>query len=803
MFQDIRYGISTMLKSPGFTIVAVVALALGIGATTQAFSIVNTVLIKPLPFKDSERLVAVWGGTLTQERVNVSPADYFDWKEQSQAFETLAASRGWAINLTGSGEPEHLRGYRVTGNFFQMLGVEASLGRTFDGAEDQPGKEHVVVLSNKLWKRRFGSDPNIINQTIMLNQESYTVIGVMPADFRYPRGSAELWSPIALSSADAKDRKAYTLLVTGRIKPGFTVDSAEADIATVARRLQEQFPATNAGYNAWVMPLRDMILGPAAQDLKTALVAAFLVLLIACANISSMLLARGAARQKEVAVRLALGATRVRLIRQFLTECLILSLVGGVIGILLADWGIKALVANIPSFISDVNPRMLDIGLNGESALFSIGLSFFAVMVFGLAPAFLSSKSDVYTVLKEGVRGSTGGIGRLRIRSILVVTEVALAVILLVGAGLLLRSYGKAQSISPGFDINSTLTMSIPLTRSQHPTSRQVATFYQQALEEVKALPGIQAAGVISDLPFDSGNNMKSLIVEGQPAPLPAQQYRAHYRVISPGYFQSQAIPFIQGRDFGEKDVEGPPPAVVISEALANQFWPQGDAVGKRLMLQGESDYRQVVGVVGNIKDWDLVNKSQLYVYVPYSLDQPEYFMTLVVRSNNDPGTLIPAVRNRIHSVDPDQPVGSIKTMEKVVFDTRAPQRINMVGLAVLATISIILAATGIYGLISYSVAQRTREMGIRMAVGAKPADVLSLVMKQGLRLTLIGLMSGLLGALLLTRGMASLLYGISVMDPLTYAIVSVLLASTAVLATFFPARRASRIEPMVALRSE
>ncbi|HEX8184442.1 MAG TPA: ABC transporter permease, partial [Blastocatellia bacterium] len=555
--------------------------------------------------------------------------------------------------------------------------------------------------------------------TITLNNESYTVIGVMPADFRYPRGAAELWSPMALSIADSKDRKDYGLLVTARIKPGYSIESASADIAAVARRLQEQFPDSNAGYNAWLMPLRDMILGPAAQDLKTALVAAFLVLLIACANISSMLLARGAARQKEVAVRLALGATRFRLIRQFLTESLVLSLVGGAIGILLAHLGIKALVANIPSFISDVNPRMLDISVNMESAVFSIALSFIAVIIFGLAPAFLSSKSDVYAVLKEGVRGSTGGIGRHRIRSILVVTEVALAVILLVGAGLLLRSYDKAQSINPGFDPQNTVTMSIPLTKSQYPTGRKVATFYQQVLERVKALPGVQAAGAISDLPLAGGDNLKALTIEGQPAALPGQQYRAHYRVASPGYFQSQAIATIQGRDFNDKDVEAAPAVVIISEAIANQFWPQGDAVGKRFMIEGESEYRQIVGVVGNVKDWDLLNKAPLYAYTPYPLNEPEYFMTLVVRSSNDPSTLVPAIRNQIRSVDPDQPVGSIKTMEKVVSDTRAPQRINMVGLAVLATISIILAATGIYGLISYSVAQRTRELGIRMALGA------------------------------------------------------------------------------------
>lgn len=803
MLQDLRYGLRTLAKSPSFTVVSLVALTLGIAATTQSFSIVNTVLIKPLPYKESERLVAIWQATPTQDREFVSPADFLDWRTESLAFESVAASRAWLVNITGHGESEHVRGYLVSANFFQTLGMEAALGRTFRPNEDQIGEDRVVVLSHRLWTRRFGSDPSVIDRNVVLNNESYLVVGVMPADFRYPRGAAELWAPLAFSNEQMQDRKSHFLLVTGRVKSGVSLEQAKTDISRVAERLQHQYPETNAGRTAWLLPLRELILGPAAQDLVTALVAAILVLVIACANVSSMLLARSAARQKEVAIRIAVGARRVRLIRQLLTEGLVLALVGGSMGVLLAHWGIKALIANIPTFISDVNPRMLEIKIDGEAVLFTLGLSFLAVVMFGLAPALLASRPDVNSMLKEGARSSTGGIGRHRVRSLLVVTEMALAVVLLVGAGLLFRSYVRVLSVSPGFDAQRMLTMDVPLTRSKYPDGRKVATFYQDVLRGIETLPGVEAAAAVSDLPLAGGDNLKVVNAEGQPVPLPGREQRAHYRVVSPKYFQAQGLPLIQGHDFDDDDFENKPPVAIISESLAKRFWPGGDAVGKRLSLEDESSLRQVIAIVGDVKDWDLLNKSSLYVYVPYPLNEPEHFMTLVVRTNSDLGRLVPAVRGKLSEIDGDQPVANVKTMEKVISDTRSPQRINMIGLAILASTSTILAAIGIYGLISYSVAQGTREIGMRIALGAGPSDIVSMVVRQGMKLVLAGLLAGLAGALLLTRGMAALLYGISLIDPLTYASIPALLVTIAMLAIYVPARRASRVEAMAALRCE
>jgi putative ABC transport system permease protein len=804
LLQDFRYGLRSLAKNPSSTIIAVLALALGIGTTTESFTIVNAALIKPLPFRDSGRLVVIWEKTQSQEREYVTVADFLDWRRMTRSFDSIAASRDWPANLTQYGEPENVRGYQVSANFFQTLGVEARFGRTFRADEDQPGKEHVVILSNKFWRSSYGGKQDIINKEIVLNNEKYTVIGVMPEDVRYPRGSVQVWAPMALDPVQAADRKDNSLVVTARIKSGVSSQQAGADMAAVAERIAEENKETNAGRQAWLLPLREMILGPATQDILTGLVAAFLVLMIACANVASMLLARAASRQKEVAIRIAIGASRFRLVRQFLTEGFVLALVGAGMGLLFAYAGLKLLVSNIPSFISDVNPRMLDVKLDIDAAVFTLGLSFIAVLVFGLAPSLLASRTDVNSKLKDEARGSGGGASRQRVRGILVVTEVALAVVLLIGAGLLFRSYTKVLSVSPGFDTRDILTMDIPLTKSGYPDGRRVEAFYQELLKKIKdGVPGVESVGAISDLPLAGGDDLQALSVDGQPAPPPGQENYVHYRVVSPNYFQAQGLAVIRGNDFGEQAFENKPPVVVVSDSVAAKFWRGGEALGQKLTLQGESFPRQVIGIVRDVKDWDLLNKSKDYAYIPYVLDKPEYYMTLVVRGNSDPASLTSAVRAKISDIDPNQPVTNVKTMDKVLADTRSPQRINMVALMILASISTILAAIGIYGLISYSVAQRTQEIGIRMALGARPMDILKLVSKQGLTLDLIGLGMGLVGSMVLTKGMSSLIYDMNLIDPLTYLSVPILMLTIAMFATYLPARRASKVEPMVALRYE
>jgi predicted permease len=800
-FRDLRYGTRALTKNPGSSAMAVLALALGIGTTTQSFTIVNTVLIKPLPYQDSERLVVIWKKTSTQDREFVTPADFLDWRRMNQSFENVAAIRFWQVNVTESGDPEHVRGYQVSANFFETLGMKAILGRTFRADEDQLGKERVVVLSHKFWNRRFGGDPNIINREVVLNQEKYLIIGVMSDEFRYPRNSAALWTPMAFTPAQMTDRQERSLTVTARIKPGFSFDQAESDIVGVTRRIEELYRDTNTGHGAWLLPVREMILGQGSEALVTLPVGAFLVLLIACVNVANMLFARGAARQKEVAIRISVGANRFQLIRQFLVEGLTLALVAGGLGIVLANWGLKLLVANIPTFISDVTPRLLDIKIDVEAAIFTLCLSLMTVLIFGLSPALLFSKPNIDSMLKDEERATIGGLGKRRIRAALIGVEVALAVILLTGAGLLFRSYMRLISVSPGFSPQHLTTMEIPLSSSKYTDGRRVADFYREALRNLASLPQVQSVGAISILPLGGYDDLRTLIVQGQPIPPPGQERKAHYRVISPNYFQTQGLSFIQGQDFSDQDFENRPPVAIISDSTARQFLGKGEPLGQQVTIEGESIPRRIIGVVRDVNDWDSLDRSTYYVYVPYVLDRPEHQMTLVIRSQADPESLIPVMRARLTEIDRHQPIANVKTMEQVIADTRSPQRIMMVVFIILSSISTILAAIGIYGLISYSVAQRTSEIGIRMALGASPDEIMKSVSKQGLKLILAGLGVGIIGALVLTRGMATLIYGINLIDPLTYLSAFLLIMTIGMLAIYIPARRASKVEPMIALR--
>jgi putative ABC transport system permease protein len=800
-FRDLRYGIRTLMKTPGSSAMAVLALALGIGATTQSFTIVNTVLIKPLPYQDSERLVVIWKKTPTQDREQVPPADFLDWRRLSQSFENAAAIRFWPVSVTESGEPEQVRGYQVSASFFGTLGMKAALGRAFQADEDQPGREHVVVLSHRFWQKRFGGAPGIIGQEMMLNQEKYKIIGVMPSECRFPRSTVALWTPLVLTGSQTIDRKDRSLTVVARIKPGVSFNQAESDIAGVARRIEELNRDTNAGHGAWLLPIRELILGPGADALITLPVATFLVLLLACANVANLLFAKGAARQKEVAIRLSVGASRSQLIRQFLIEGMALALIAGGLGILLANWGLQLLVSNIPTFISDVSPRLLDMRIDGESTIFTLCLSLLTVLIFSLSPALIFSKTDINSALKDGERESAPGRGRHRIRSILIVAEIGLAVILMTGAGLLFRSYLQLMAVTPGFSPQHVTTMEIPLSKSEYAGGRRVAGFYREALKNLESLPQVQSAGAIHVLPLGGYDDLKVMTAQGRPLPPPGQERQVHYRVVSPKYFQAQGLSLIKGQDFSDQDFENKPPVAIVSDSAARQFLQPGEPLGQHVIIEGESTPRRVIGVVGDVNDWDALDRSTCYLYVPYVLDRPEHQMTLVVRSQAAPGSLIPAMRAKVAEVDRNQPIANVKTMEQVIAETRSPQRLMMIMFIILAVISTILAAIGVYGLISYSVVQRTQEIGIRMALGATPREILESILKQGLNLILIGLGGGMIVALALTRGMATLIYGINLMDPLTYSGVALLMITIGALAIFIPAYRASTVKPIIALR--
>ena len=804
LLQDIRFAFRTLLKKPGFAIPAVLAMALGIGTITQVFSVVNRVLIDPLPFYQPDELVAVWGSNkkLNLPRMTFSGADFLDLKAQNQGLKDVAAINFWGVNLTGGGEPERVQGFQVSASLFPTLGVKPILGRTFGEEEDQPGNDRVAVLSYGLWQRRFGGQPNIVGQTVQLNDKPYTVVGVMGSDFHYPRRSADIWTPLALDAKQQKDRASRFLLLVGRLKPNVTLEQAQAELNNFFARLQEQYPDTNSGFSIWMVPLKEMIVGPARQDLLITLAAAIFVLLIACANVAGMLLARGASRSKELSIRLALGAMRMRLIRQLLTESVVLALVGAVFGLFLAYLGSRLHAASIPDFIAESNPGIKDVHMNATVLGFTLLISVLTGIIFGVLPAFILTKGNLNLTLKEGGRSSSGS-SRHRTHNGLVITEIAIALVLLIGAGLLVRSYVRLQEVNPGFDTSNTVVVDVSPLQARYSDGAKVATLYRQVLERVKTLPGVKEAGAISFLPLGGGGSSRTFVVEGRPAPAPGEEPYMNFRVVSPKYFAAQDMRLAQGRDFTDQDVEGVPSAVV-SESLARQFWPKEDPLGKRFTVEGEKDPRQVIGVVSDVNDWDLANKSKLYVYVPYLLQKPRLAMTLVVRTNtSDPLSLAGPIREQVLAVDPDQPVYNIKTMDRVVGDTRWPQRINMGSLGILAIISLMLAAIGIYGLISYSVTERTHEIGIRMALGAGRREILKLMLRQGGFLLVIGLIIGLVGAAALTRIMSSLLFGVSATDPIIFAATSLLLTMVVMLSSYIPGRRAARVDPMIALRNE
>jgi putative ABC transport system permease protein len=808
LWQDLRYGLRMMWKNPGFTVVSVLALALGIGANSAIFSVVNTVLLRPLPYKDPERLVMIWeddtkGG---YPRDTPAAANYVDWRDQSSVFEGMAAMAEQNFNLTGTGEPEKIEGRRVSANLFSLLGVEPQAGRAFVPEEDQAGRNRVVVISHGLWQRRFGGDAKIINQSLTLNGESYTVIGVMPSHFQFPSREDEVWVPIAFTQEEAANRGRHYLNVVARTKPGVSLEQAQAEMNTIALRLQQQYPNQNADLGVAITPLHEQVVGDIKPALLVLLGAVGFVLLIACANVANLLLARAAVRQKEISIRVALGASRLRLVRQFLTESVLLAVLGGVVGLLLSLWGVSLLKAFIPENISQVEAITIDARVLG----FTLLVSLLTGLVFGLAPATQASSLNLNETLKEGGRDSAAGSRGNRIRNLLVVTEVAVSLILLIGAGLLINSFLRLRNVNPGFRADHLLTMQVELPQLKYPEHARRTNFYNELLSRIETLPGVKSAAVTTNLPLYAQGNSIGVSIEGRPDPAPGQGKRPSVttRVVSPHYFETMGISLLQGRGFSVQDKVDSPAVALVSETMARRFWPDQDPTGRRLTpgsptSTDPNDWITVIGVVKDVRQFELVSEARPQMYLSYV--QAGFFAPndLVVRTDLDPLSLASAVRRAVWEVDKDQPVSKIRTMEEIVSESVARQRFSMMLLGVFAALALALAAVGIYGVMSYSVAQRTREFGIRMALGAQRSDVLKLAVGQGLKLVLVGIAIGLGAAFLLTRVMSSLLFGVSATDPLTFITISLVLVGVAVLASFIPALRATKIDPMVALRYE
>jgi putative ABC transport system permease protein len=802
--KDLKYGVRVLLKSRGFAFAAIIALALGIGANTAIFSVVNTVLLRSLPYQEPDRLMVVRETKLPKHpEFSVSPGNYLDWVKQQTVFERLEARSGIAYNMSGGGEPERVIGSRVTWGTFSMLGAAPERGRDFLAEEDRPGNNNVVILSHGLWQRRFGGNPDIINQTITLDLKPYTVVGVMPPDFRYPTwAETELWSPIGFDEDDAQAHGAHYLSVAGRLKPGVTAEQAGAEMATIAARLAEQYPDSNTGWSTKVVSMQDY----EVADIKPTLVflwwAVALVLLVACANVANLLLARATVREKEFAIRTALGAGRGRIIRQLLTESLLLALIGGGIGLLLAVWGIEALIALAPEDL----PRVKEVAIDSTAILFTLGVSVVTGLVFGLAPALQSSRFSVSETLKEGGRGASGGPRRQRIRNVLVVAEVSLALVLLVGAGLMIRSFLRLQQVDPGFNPRNALMASVSLSRTKYANSEQRAAFHKAVTEKLSSAPGVTAAGVTQTLPM-WGDYLLGFHVQGRPPANPGEETGADYCAVTPGYFDAMGIRLVRGRLFTEQDREGAPRVALVSEQFARMHFPGEDPIGQSIHItNGPTAYREIVGIVGDVKQLGLAQETRAQMYEPL-YQQPHSFVTLVVRTEGSPEAAGSLLRAAVFEVDKDQPLSRIRTLEYVVAGSIARQRFAMMLFGIFAVAALVLAAVGLYGVMSYSVTQRTHEIGIRMALGADRKDILRLVVGQGMILSAIGVIIGLAGAYLLGKLASSflsgLLFQVAVTDLLTFIVIPVVLVGVALAASFVPARRAIKVDPVVALRHE
>jgi predicted permease len=803
VWQDVRYGIRMLGKAPGFTTVAVIVLALGIGANTAIFSVVNSVLLRPLPFKDPGRIVFVNKIAAKGELAGVEGREFLDWQKQNETFEQIAAYTDNNFNLSGIGEPERVSCAQVSASLFPLFGVRPLIGRAFLPEEDRPGHNQVAVISRGLWQRRFGSVDSLADQILTLNGKSYAVVGVMPSSFEFPPGP-EIWLPIALDAEQETHGEFWSLVdVVGRVKQGSGIESARLELATLSSRLPNDGPAMGSETRIELVPLHEHLVKDVRLALLVLLGAVGFVLLIACANVGNLMLVRGAARQKEMAIRVAIGASRWRLARQLLTESLLIALLGGSMGVLLALWGVDLLVAAIPAELAGTIHGLSEIGIDRQALAFTLVVSILTGVVFGLAPALVASKPNLTEVLKQGGKNARAAHGPGSLRGALVVAELALALVLLAGAGVMIKSFARLMDVTPGFRTENVLTMRLELPRSRYADPQQAARFFQQVLDRVETLPGVESAGAINHRPLSGYSLVSFFSIEGSPRPQPGKDQPIIVGVSTPDYFRAMGIPLLSGRFFNEQDAEGAATVAIINQAMARRFFQDQDPIGKTIGFACKDGLcRKIVGVVGDIRQQGLGEEIRAEAYLPY-LQFPSNSMTLVLHTATDPLSFVAAVRGRVQEVDKDQPVSDIKTMQKRLSDSVAQPRLTMTMLGIFAAFALILAAVGIYGMMSYTVSGRTHEIGIRMALGAQRQDVIKLVLGQAALLAVAGTAIGIGAAVALTRVLSSLLFGVSATDPVTFAVVSIILTGVALGACFVPARRATKVDPMIALRYE
>jgi putative ABC transport system permease protein len=804
--QDLVFSVRMLRRQPAFTAVALTALAVGIGANTAIFSVVDAVLWRPLPYSDADRIVDIAEQRPREGRMYgaISPADFFDWRREAQSIAPMAAYFEYAVNLTGIGEPERLRGLMVTSGFLEALGIAPSIGRTFISAEETDGQDRTVILTDGVWRRRFGADPGVVGRTITFDGNPYTVVGLLPPSFWWP-SPTDVLLPLALTDHDRALRAAHFLFAIGRLKPGVDATQAREELAVIGARLEQAYPEENRGHGPNLRSLRDSMVGTVRVALLVLLGAVGFVLLIACANVATLLLARASVRQKELSIRRAVGATRARVVQQMMTESLVVSAIGGGIGLLLAAWSVAAFRTVLPAEFSEL-PGLDRIGIDARVLLAATAASLLTGVVFGALPALVASDSRVHVGLTDEGRGSSGSAAASRVRSALVVSELAFSLILLAGAALLIVSFSRLTHVSPGFQTDGVVAATVNLPASRYGSHALAVRFYETVMERLAGAPGVERAAVTSASPFSGIDARLNLEIERPTIEL-KPPVRAHPRLVSPGYFAAMGIPVTRGRGLDDRDTESGSRVVVINETAARRYWPNANPIGARISLGSPPRFMEIVGVVGDVRHEALAVDAEPEAYIPFrqgfiaigvGLDRA---MTVVVRSRADEGATAAAIRTAIASVDRQQPVGRIRAMNAMIAASIGPQRLNYLLVTAFAAVAVVLTAAGLYGVMSYIVAQRTREIGVRMALGASPRQVLAMVMRQAGTMMAVGIAIGIAGALAVTRWTASLLFGVSAADPTIYATASLLLALVALGAAAVPSRRATRIDPMVALR--
>jgi putative ABC transport system permease protein len=794
LLKDLRYAMRALGRRPAFTAVVVITLALAIGANTAIFSVVNGVLLEPLPYAEPDRLVALRQSNASQPDAQISPGNFLEWQRQSRSLD-LAAYRTVSYNLTGEGNPERLLAGRVSSGFFKLLGAQPAWGRDFLAEEDQPGREKVVIISAGLWRRRFGGWGDVLGKSLKLDGEDFAIVGVMPSSFSLPdQRERELWTPIAFKDNEQTLYQARYIDAIGRVKPGASLALAQSEMTAIAARLAQQYPDANSGWTVRVAPLLDFVVGDVKTILWVLFGAVAVTLLIACGNVTNLLLARATTRQKEMAVRVALGAGRRRIVRQLATESLLLALLGGLAAWPLASWGLRGLLAAAPADL----PRLATVSIDNRALLFTFAVTLLTALLFGFAPALQVLKFDSNPALKDQRSRS---VRQQRIGSLLIASEVALALLLLVGGGLLLRTVWKLNHVDPGFDDRNAVAVTIQLPQKKYAAPQQIARFSEQLVHQVSTLPGVEATGIARILPIvhdlPTGFYFEGAARTDNDLP------QTNYSAVSPEYFKAMGIPLIAGRAFTDRDTLEAPRVAIVSQTLAQRYFPNGDALGKRINVNtGPESYREIVGIAGDVKQNGLTRETKPHTYEPFA-QAPNQFMTLVVRSTKDPASLVPAIRSQVLALDNDLPLQRVTTLDRVISNSIRRQRFTSVVLSVFAVVALLLATAGLYGVISYSVAQRTHELGIRVALGAQVKDVMQMVLRQGMTFVVIGELVGIAGAFALTRLLGGLLFGVTPTDAITFIAVVTILTIVALLACYIPARRATKVDPLVALRYE